>query len=177
MRMTLMLIAAVCLTASVSIAQDNSGNDNDAFKNDIKALYAGAKTGFKDLMTGDGLPAADGNTRYKTDLVVNGAKEAYVSVDEENSKTYVAIYEFRNLREPEKKLEVLMNLVLEATTEYGLERSKGTEIRYVGYRKHTVEFPSDNIDLMGKYPSFAMGVLDDGNPVIIEFKVTEPLWK
>lgn len=175
MRVTYALIAAFTFLSSMAFAQ--SAMDDETFKNDIHALYGSAKQGFKDIVEGDAVPAADGNKRFKTTMVINGAKDVYVSVDSEDSKTYVAVFEFKNLRNAPEKLEAMMALMLEGTSEFGLDRSKGTEIRYVGYRKHTVEFPSDNIDLMGKYPAYSLGILDDGNPVIMEMMITEPLWK
>ncbi|GAB5539358.1 MAG: hypothetical protein Salg2KO_14610 [Salibacteraceae bacterium] len=148
-----------------------------AFQEDIKTLYhTGMKT-LKPLIEGDAVESMGDEKTFKTSLTINGAKDAFIKVDAEGSHTYVAQYAFKNVRDPKAKLEEMANWILEATEEYGLEKSVRTDITFVNYQKHTIEFPADNIDDMGKHTSFAIGLTKDGNPMALEIMVSEILWK
>lgn len=153
--------------------------DPALFKEQVATLYQNAAKSFAANKEGGAEDAPDGTKHFASNLSLSGAKESYITADEENSHTYVAHYELqvKTWPEAEKKLEELVALILEATADKGLIRSKGTDINYYKYQKHTVEFPSENIDIMGRYPSFSVGIIKDSNPVIIEVMVNEPLWK
>jgi hypothetical protein len=71
----------------------------------------------------------------------------------------------------------MVALMREVLAEKGLVHTNGTDINYEGYRKQTFQYDSDNIDLLGKYPSFALGIVRGSEPPIIEMTITEPLWK
>ncbi|GAB4384053.1 MAG: hypothetical protein Kow0075_16130 [Salibacteraceae bacterium] len=151
--------------------------DEQNFKADLEKLYQSAKFGFKDIKGEAETTTPDGTKVYKANFVLSGAKNAVVKTDAENVSTYVATIELKNVNNPSAKLEEMVNWMLAALEKYGLTRGSGTDINYVGYRKHTAEYPSDNIDELGKHPSFSLGILSDGNPMVIELIVYEPLWK
>lgn len=172
-----LLSALVVLVSSTLFAQETL--DPVLFKEQVATLYQNASKSFAANKEGAAQDVPDGTKRFASNLSLSGAREAYITADEENSHTYVAHYEIqvKTWPEAEKKLEELVTLILEATADKGLIRSKGTDINYYKYQKHTVEFPSENIDIMGRYPSFSVGIIKDSNPVTIEVMVNEPLWK
>lgn len=162
-----------CIITPTLVAQEI---EPEAFKADIGKLYTSAKAHFKDIKKGE--PSnMDGMKKYETELVLNGAQGTYLTVDAENSATYVANYTMKNIRDPKAKVEEIAAMMSEATSEFGLELSKTTDIKYVGYQKYIIEFPADNIDDMGKHPAFSIGLLQEGNPMEFEITVIDPLWK
>lgn len=151
--------------------------DADQFKSDIQTLYLSAKQGFKDLKQGEATELGDGLKHFESSLQLNGAKEVAITMDAEKSNTYIATYVFKNIRIPQEKVDEMVQLIVEATAEYGLAAGKGTDRKYVKYQKQTIEFPSDNIDVMGKYPSFVVGLVKDGNPMELEITISQTLWR
>jgi hypothetical protein len=149
----------------------------DIFKKNIDLLYTSAAGSFKDIKNEEVGTTEDGDRKYSAGRKISGASDVYIKADAENSFTYIAHFESKDIKTAEAKIEEMMALVLGQVADKGLVRSKGTEIRYEGYRKHTVEYESDNIDLLGKYPSFSMGIIKGSSPVTIEFVINEPLWK
>lgn len=174
MKASVILTSLFLAMVQITFAQEI---DREVFKSEIDAIYLSAKQGFKDTKVGEPAAQPDGNSRLDCTIKLNGSLEAYITVDSEKSKSYFAKYEFKTPALAEAALENLIALTLDATEKYGLVRGKGTEIRYVKYQKQTVEFPSDNIDIMGRYPSFSFGIVKDSNPAQIEVMVNEPLWK
>jgi hypothetical protein len=169
---------SLVILSFVSFSVFSQDLTSEVFKADMNLLYKSAKLTFKDIKQGPAEPQSDGTSRFKPSYLVQGAKECYISVDAEKSQTYVAVFEFKNQVVAEKFLEEMIAWTLEATAEYTLARSKGTEMRYLKFQKHTIEFPSDNIDIMGRYPSFSLGVLKDSQmPAFVEVMINEPLWK
>lgn len=168
-------ILASCLFMSSALSAQTI--NPDIFKKNIDILYASAANSFKDIKNEETGTTDDGDKKFAAGRKISGATDVYIKADAENSFTYVAHFESEDLKTAEAKMEEMMALVLGQVSDKGLVRSKGTEIRYEGYRKHTVEYESDNIDVMGKYPSFSMGVIKGSNPVMIEFIVNEILWK
>ncbi len=151
--------------------------DKEAFHADIVTLYQTGMKTFKPLIDGEGKIGSNGNTTYASSLKLNGAESVEIDVDAEGSHTYIARYTFKNVRDSKAKLEEVSNMILEATQEFGLTKETITDIGYVGYQKHVIEFPADNIDDMGKHTSFSVGLTKDGNPMSLEIVASEILWK
>lgn len=151
--------------------------NTDIFIKNIDLLYESAAKSFKEIKLEQSGNTDDGDVKYHSSRKISGASDVYIKADDENSYTYVAHFESKDLKTAEAKIEEMMGLILVQVSDKGLARSKGTEMRYEGYRKHTVEYETDNIDLLGKYPSFSVGVLKGSNPVMIELTINEPLWK
>lgn len=165
------LLISICVTG---FSQDI---DADAFKADIQSLYNASKKSLSSLKDGASVGEEDGKKKFNPTVILSGSKTAYILEDDEKTNTYLATYTFKNIRVSSEKVDEIVNLIAEATAEYGLEVGRATDIKYVGYQKKTIEFPSDNIDDMGKYPSFHVGLLKDGNPMEIEIQINEILWK
>jgi hypothetical protein len=168
---------ATILFAIVTATAIGQEFDPAQFKTDIHSLYLSSKQGFKDIKQGEPNEPGDGFKHFTSSLILSGSKDVEITMDSEKSNTYIAKYSFNNVRIPQEKVDELMQLILEATEEFGLASGKGTDIKYIKYKKQTVEFPSDNIDIMGKYPSFVVGLLKDGNPMELEITISEPLWR
>ncbi len=151
--------------------------DSELFKTDIVALYEAGMKSFKNNKEGESLDEIDGIKTYRSNLSLNGAKELIVKEDSEGNYKCAAQYTMKNIRDPKTKVEEIAVLISQATTDFGLAKASTTDVKYLGYTKHTIEFPADNIDDMGKHTSFSVGLTDDGNPMSFEIVVTEILWK
>lgn len=173
MRNIFVTVTAV-LAFTISNAQEF---DPELFKTQIATLYESAFKSFNAQKEGTVQEIPDGTQRYSSTILLSESKDSYITVDAEKSHTFVSFYEMKTLPLAEKKQEELITLVLEATKEKGLVRSKATDIYYHKYQEHMVAFPSENIDIMGRYPSFSLGIVKDSNPPIVEIKINEPLWK
>lgn len=151
--------------------------DNDQFKTDIISLYEAGMKSFKTNKEGEAIDDNGSVKFYKPNLELSGAKNSLVQEDSEGNYKYVASYTLKNVRDPKSKVDEIAILIAEATSEFGFEKATTTDVKYLGYSKHTIEFPADNIDDMGKHTSFSVGLTDDGNPMSFEIIVTEILWK
>ncbi len=149
----------------------------DIYKKNIEILYDAAAKGFNEIKLEASGESPDGNKKFHAARKVSGASDVYIDVDSEDSHTYYAQFEAEDLESAQAKMEEMVTMAAEVVAEKGLVRKKGTDMNYEGYRKHTLEYDSDNIDLMGKYPSFEFGILKGSEPVTIELVVNEPLWK
>lgn len=175
-----MLLTSLCvalLLGAAPLTKQATEFDAETFKTNIKELYLSAKQGFKNSKGAAMADAEDGSKQYECSITLSGALDGVIAVDAEKSQRFIARFEFKNAPLAEQQMEQMINLIVEATAEFGLARNSAVDIRYVKYKKHTVEFPSDNIDVMGKYPSFSLGMIKDSNPVVIELIVNEPFWK
>ena len=172
--MKLSFVFTLCLF--LSLASFGQTIDAEAFKADIKALYESANQDFKGHIQGEGTDEGE-HTKYTTNLVLNGASEAYITEDEETSRAYVAHFILKNVRNPQEKLDEVVKMVAEVCEAYGLAVNSASSIKYVGYTMKTLEYPSDNIDEMGRYPTFSIGLLKEGNPMEFEIIINEPFWK
>ena len=168
------ILAVALAFSNISLSQSM---DSDQFKTDIIELYNAGMKSFKSFKEGESYAEENGNKLYKTTLTLNEAKTVFISEDSEHNYKFVAHYSMKNVRDPKVKLNEISALMLEATTEFGLEKNNRTDMKYVGYQKQVIEFPADNIDDMGKHTSFEIGLTDDGNPMSFEIVVTEILWK
>lgn len=170
-------IFTILLMVGISITSYAQTIDETQFKEDIIALYNAGMKSFKSNKEGESMAEDGGLKHFKSNLSLNGAKETYITEDGEKNYKYVAKYTLKNVRDPQAKTEEIAQLIADATAEFGLEKGSTTDIKYLGYKKHTIEFPADNIDDMGKHTSFSLGLIDDGNPMSFEIVVTEILWK
>lgn len=150
--------------------------DTAAFKADIAALYESANHDFDKHLEGEPTDQGD-HKQYATSLVLHGADEAYITEDDETSRAYIAHFTMKNVRNPQEKVDEIVQLIAEVCEQYGLEVNSASSIKYLGYTMKTLEYPSDNIDEMGRYPNFAIGMLEDGNPMEFEIIINEPFWK
>ena len=154
----LALFAVLMLTAFGLHAQQINP---DIFKKNIEILYDAAAKGFKEIKLEETGTTSDGDKRYHAGRKVSGASDVHIVVDEEDSHTYVAHFEAEDMEGAQKAMEEMATMASEVLSDKGLARKKGTSMNYEGYRKHTLEYDSDNIDLMGKYPSFEFVILRD----------------
>lgn len=151
--------------------------NKEIFVKNIAVIYDAAAAGFKSIKTEQSGTTDDGDKKFASGKKVSGAKEVFIKVDAEDSHTYVAHFEAKDLKSAQAKAEEMANMVAEQLKDKGLVLGKGTDMNYEGYRKHTIDYESDNIDLMGKYPSLSIGIVRGSNPPVIEMLVNEPLWK
>lgn len=161
----------------LSVLGNGQTIDSELFKTDIVALYDAGMKSFKNNKDGEFLKEIDGVKSYNSNLSLNGAKELVIMEDAEGNYKCVAQYTMKNIRDAKAKVEEIAVLISQATADFGLEKASTTDVKYLGYTKHTIEFPADNIDDMGKHTSFSVGLIDDGNPISFEIVVTEILWK
>lgn len=164
------LLFAPCLLKAQTI-------NPDIYKKNMEILYDAAAKGFKEIKLEASGESPAGNKKYHAAKKVSGASDVYIDVDAEDSHTYYARFESEDLETAQARMEEMVTMAGEIVAEKGLVRKKGTDMNYEGYRKHTLEYDSDNIDLMGKYPSFEFGIVKGSEPVTIEMVVNEPLWK
>ncbi|MEX2597955.1 MAG: hypothetical protein WEC59_13600 [Salibacteraceae bacterium] len=165
------------LSAVFSASVQAQDINKEIFQKNIVILYEAAASGFKEIKKESSGTTDRGNAKFHASRKVSGAKDVFIDVDSEDSHTYVALFEANDVESAKKMVEEMTVLASEVLAENGLVRKKGTEMRYEGYRKQTIEYDSDNIDLMGKYPSFEFGVLRDTEPPLVEMVINEPLWK
>jgi len=149
----------------------------DIYKKNIEILYDAAAKGFKDIKLEESGTSPSGIKKFKAAKKVSGASEVFIDVDAENSMTYYAHFEASDIEGAKDKVEEMVAMAEEVTSDKGLVRKRGTNVSYEGYKKITLEYDSDNIDLMGKYPSLSFGIIKGSQPPMIELIVNEPLWK
>jgi hypothetical protein len=149
----------------------------DIFNKNIELLYTAAADGFNEIKMEQDGQNESGDLKFRSARKVSGASEVYILVDKETTHTYYAVFEGTDLDESKKNIDEMVALMREVLAEHGLVHSIGTDINYEGYRKQTFQYDSDNIDLLGKYPSFGLGIKRGSEPPIIELTITEPLWK
>lgn len=169
------LCSCILLTSFVLQAQKPS---QGTLQQEIAGLSQAAYSSFAAIKTDQASANPEGGGRkIVPSKVLTGASEAFITVDEENSHSYVARFEAASIEEGLKMAETLGNAAIAALEKKGFKLGKGTDVRYHKYRKTTVEFASDNIDEMGRHPSIAIGVLAQDGDTMVEFIMNEPLWK
>jgi hypothetical protein len=171
---SLVLMSFILCLSAIGNAQTI---DSELFKTDIVALYDAGMKSFKNSKEGEFIKEVDGVKSYNSNLSLNGAKELVIKEDAEGNYKCVAQYTMKNIRDAKAKVEEIAVLISQATADFSLDKASTTDVKYLGYTKHTIEFPADNIDDMGKHTSFSVGLIDDGNPISFEIVVTEILWK
>ncbi|MBT3648765.1 MAG: hypothetical protein HN542_11035 [Flavobacteriales bacterium] len=169
----LVLICTI-LIGGISLAQNINP---EIFKKNTEVLYEAAADGFNQIKLEQDGESSSGDLKFRSARKVSGATDVHILVDKETTHTYYAIFQGIDLEEAKKKVDEMVALMREVLAEKGLVHTNGTDINYEGYRKQTFQYDSDNIDLLGKYPSFALGIVRGSEPPIIEMTITEPLWK
>ena len=166
---------AVLLILHVSLtAQDINP---EIFRKNVEVLYTAADAGFKSIKGEETGTTDEGDKKYHSTRKVSGAMDVYIKVDGEDTHTYIAVFESKDMKAAKAKMEQMAQIIFEETEAKVSARDSGTDMSYEGYRKETVEFASDNIDDLGHHPSFSVGVLRGTDPPIIELEINEPLWK
>lgn len=117
----------------------------------------------------------DGQTIFSSTYIINGAKKAEIAIDEENVGTYSTEIGMSTSTLAASELEYIATTIAKVAETYGLVRSNGTDVKYEKFKAIRVEFDSDDIDVLGKHPSFTIGILR--NSSTIEITLNEPLWK
>src|SRR5688572_27909410 len=143
------LLIMIAVLAFTTIHAQDQAFDPELFKTQISTLYESAFKSFSAEKEGTVQEVPDGTFRYSSTILLSGSMDSYIIVDQEKSHTFVSYYAVKTLPLAEQKLEELIVLLLSATQENGILRSKGTEINYHKYQKQTADFPSENIDIMG----------------------------
>ncbi|NQV53714.1 MAG: hypothetical protein HQ500_11050 [Flavobacteriales bacterium] len=166
---------AVLLIFNASIsAQDINP---EIFRKNVDVLYTAADAGFKSIKGEETGTTEDGDKKYHSTRKVSGAMDVYIKVDGEDTHTYIAVFESKDMKSAQAKMEQMAQIIFEEIEEKGFARDSGTDMSYEGYRKATIEFASDNIDDLGHHPSFSIGILRGSNPPVVELEINEPLWK
>ena len=171
------IVPLIAFVLALSVSAKAQNINADIFKKNIEIVYDAAANGFKDIKLDQIGNSDNGNSKFGSARKVSGASEVYILVDEETTHTYFAIFQGSDLDETKKKVDEMVALMREVLAEHGLVHSNGTDINYEGYRKQTFQYDSDNIDLLGKYPSFGLGIMRGSEPPVLELTITEPLWK
>jgi len=149
----------------------------DIFKKNIEVLYESATGGFKDIIQEQTGETEDGEAKHGSARKTSGAREVFIKIDSETTHTYVAYFDGKDIESAEKELVEIAGWMEEVLATKGLVHNQGTDISYHNYRKHSFEYDTDNIDLMGKYPTISLGILRDTDPPVLELNINEPLWK
>lgn len=169
----LLALSAIGLTLQITAQEINP----EIFRKNIDILYEAADAGFKTIKGEANGTTDQGDTKFHSTRKVSGAMDVYIKVDDEDTHTYIALFDAQKPDEAKKKVEEMAQLIFEQVEGKGFQRSAGTDMNYDGYRKQAIEFASDNIDDLGHHPSFAVGVLRGTNPPVIQLEINEPLWK
>lgn len=180
-----MLFISASLRAQDTLVNSDSDTSSSAsidtdsaiIHQNMDEIYESAKRSFGNIK-GAKIGSKDGKTIYASKLELLQATECTIEVDSERSHTYIAKYTGLDLEEAKSLQEKLTVIIYKRTQPEGFKRAKGSNFKYYKYQMNTVEFESDNIDEMGKHPSFSIGVLAeaDGNFTLI-YSATDPLWK
>ena len=148
--------------------------DEDQFTMDMDSLIRLTDDEFKPIIASE-THKKDGETFYEVTFLPSGSKRGTVSIDEENYRSYFCYFELSTNTLAATELEKISRLVAEAGEKHGLAMSSGTDVKYKNFKAVRIEFDSDNIDDLGKHPSFTIGILK--NAPTVEVILTEPLWK
>jgi hypothetical protein len=167
---TLIIILNAFFISNCAFSQINT----QTIGHDIDTLIQLSKKEFKGIV-GDKTHEKDGETYYKVDFTIEGASDITITIDKENSRSFYAYFELSTIILATSELEKLTKSIEEIAANYGLTRSSGTDVKYEKFKATRIEFDSENIDVLGKHPSFTLGILK--NSSTIELILTEPLWK
>lgn len=148
--------------------------NSETIDQDIDTLIQLSKKEFKGIV-GEKTHEKDGETYYQVDFTIEGASDITITIDKENSRSFYAYFKLSTTTLATSELEKLTKAIEEVAANYGLTRSSGTDVKYEKFKATRIEFDSENIDVLGKHPSFTLGILK--NSSTIELILTEPLWK
>lgn len=156
------------------IIESQAQIDARNFENQLDSLFRFAKQEFKPII---GLKSYDSDnlTFYHSVYTPTGGHDSKISIDDENSRSYYVYFELSTPDLTEKELTKIAQHTENVGLKYGLTRKNGTDIKYQKFNAIRIEFDSDNIDILGKHPSFTIGILKNSNT--IEMVINEPLWK
>lgn len=172
MNKLIVLSFTLCLISLCAFAQI----DAERIQTEIDSLYQLSKVSFKPIISSDSYEQDD-ETYFDASFAPSGATNTKISVDEEDSRSYYTYFELVSLKYANEQLEALAQAITAVCEPYGLVRSKGTDIKYQNLQAIRIEYDSENIDVLGKHPSFTIGILKNSQPPTIELILNEPLWK
>lgn len=141
---------------------------------DIDTLIQLSKKEFKGIV-GEKTHEKDGETYYQANFSIDGASDIAITIDKENSRSFYAYFKLSTNTLAASELDKLTKAIEDVAANYGLTKSAGTDVKYDKFKATRIEFDSENIDVLGKHPSFTLGILK--NSSTIELILTEPLWK
>lgn len=166
--------------ASVSASiPDSTRIDTDSaiLHMQIDELYEAAKTSFVTLKVRK-QASESSKTVYISKLELLGSDQNQIEMDKERSHVFHAVFDSLNLEEATLKKEKLTQILYKRLVSEGYQRNIGSDFKFYQYQLNTVEFASDNIDELGKHPSFRVGIIsnDDGTYSVL-LNALDPLWK
>ncbi|GEM_PF-5681042 len=167
-------------SATMVVAADTArpiDTDSAKLHMQMDQIYESAKRSFGDLK-GSRTGTNDGKTVYESKIEVLHSNSNTIEVDSERSHAFTCKFDGLTLEEALEQQEKLTMILHKRLVPEGFKRGIGSNFRYYKYQLNTVEFESDNIDEMGKRPSFTIGLLEanDGS-FTVELLAIDPLWK
>lgn len=168
--LTFIIILNAFFISNCAFSQINT----ETIGHNIDSLIQLSKKEFKGIV-GEKTHEKDGETYYQADFTIEGASDITITIDKENSRSLYAYFKLSNTTLVTTELEKLTIAVEKVAANYGLTRRSGTDVKYEKFKATRIEFDSENIDVLGKHPSFTLGILK--NSSTIELILTEPLWK
>ena len=140
-------------------------------------IFESAKRSFANLK-GTKKETRDGISIYESKLEVLGSSDNRIEMDSERSHSFISLFTGLSVEEARDKEEQLVSIIMKRVQPEGFKRGRGSDFNYYQYRMSTIEYDTDNIDELGKRPSFTIGIVkeDDGTYTTV-FTAIDPLWK
>lgn len=166
-----LLVTLFCVFSSLGMF---SQVNRETFAAEIDSLIQLSLQEFKGIRSNESYKA-DAQTIYTSTYLLDGAKKAEIAIDEEKVGTYSTEIMLSTSTLATAELEYIASTIASVAEKYGLVRSDGTDVKYDKFKAIRVEFDSEDIDVLGKHPSFTIGILRNSSTV--EIILNEPLWK
>jgi len=164
--------------ASSTVKMAEGELDMAAAKSAFVKLYNASRTSFKDFKKGDKQTLEGTELMYfDSSLEFPGAVKSIITLDGEDSHYFEATFFPGSEDKAHSMATDLAEALFASVPQKGFALRDGTDVRFHNYKKKSIEFDSDNISMMGRYPSASIGVIKDGDHFIVELRILEPFWK
>lgn len=150
--------------------------DEAAFKESYDKLFEEAKARFKNIKTGDGTAAEDGNgNMYETSMLISQAASAKITVDSENYHRYVARYpEMAELNQAGMLFNQILTIAENKSKPDGYVMKEARSEIYVNNVQYEVQLNTKDFTELGRVPSFKIGIVKENFAYIVEITVSAP---
>lgn len=156
---------------------ENLDTDSARLHIAIDAIFEAAKDNFRGQVGGS-LGTIDGEKAFKSKLRLPKSDTNYLTINSDRIYTLTSRFEGLQLSDAQAKEKEISAILMKRLKPESFAQSRGTDMKYHQYRFNSFAFDSDNIDDLGKHPTFAVGVVKgtDGT-FTVEFQATDPVWR
>ncbi len=167
------------LNKAVALSSEAVKVDAAAFKTTFDKIWAEAKPGFAALKVGDAINQGDMQMWKTNTLLPQAAGAGIVMIKEEDSDNnrYVANYDAGKYEQNAKKLVEDLVKIMDGMMPEGFARSTTYTGGYMNGTGHIYEFQAEKFVEVGRRPSILIGARKNGEQYVVEFMVTEPVFK